>query len=69
MQKEIHESTPVGKPEKILKSYSEFYEDRKTKLLAKIIRHPPQTPFVTVHLNSIHINRSKLKIEQVQKDV
>ena len=44
MQKEIHDNTPIGKAEKILKPYFEVYEDRKNRLLAKIIRQPPTDP-------------------------
>ena len=44
MQDKIHESTPVGKQEKILKPYSTVYEERKNKLLNAIVLAPPDAP-------------------------
>eukprot|EP00973_Karenia_brevis_P032937 4547733-Karenia_brevis.AAC.1 len=56
MQKEIHDNTPVGKPEKIIKPYSTIYEERKGKLLNKIITSPPNTPnrFCTFRQDTLH---------------
>eukprot|EP00973_Karenia_brevis_P049122 6813088-Karenia_brevis.AAC.1 len=43
-QRAIHEATSPGKPEKIFKPYSEVYDERKTKLLNKIIKKPQTDP-------------------------
>eukprot|EP00973_Karenia_brevis_P020980 2885294-Karenia_brevis.AAC.1 len=44
MQGELHKETLIGKKEKIIKPFSEVYEDQKTKLLQKIIGAPPADP-------------------------
>ena len=44
VQTHIHNSTRIGKPEKQFKTYSKVYEERKTKLLNKIILEPEGSP-------------------------
>ena len=48
VQTHIHNSTIVGKQEKQYKTYSEVYEERKTKLLNKIILEPEDSPIKQV---------------------
>ena len=63
----INENTPAGKAIKVIKPYSAVYEERKIKLLNKIIKAEEEDPLKTVTFNTKSLEPVKVNTRPATK--